>query len=685
MAKVYQLDFLLGAKKKGSFGRVFDLAGKKIDSLGKKMAASQKISLQQQANMGRRRGFKTQLAGAAALGAGIFGLGKAYGSLADAQGEIASLDIGDAGIAKITAAAKSFSNQWSGTTAPEFITASYDIKSGISSLSDTAVGEFTRIAALTGKATKSSTGEMTTLFAKGYGIYRKQFDAFGATTVAGWQKMSAEERDIQFGKYFSGGIAASVKAFRTDGAQMSEALSTLGSDATQAGVSFAEQLSVLGNLQTVFSGSESATKFKSFLQGAFKAGDKLDLEFVDQDTGQLKSIPVILEMIKEKYNGVIGAAAKAELKEAFGRKEAVALIDNLIDKTDTLKNSTSGLNDTLKKGTTITLEMAKAMQRGPNAEFSLLWQRGLSLAASLGKTLAPTISLVSGGLGKMATFADDLVTRFPMAASVIGGVVGVTAALAIASIGLGYASTFVFGGLLNLKKAWLLVNNSMAFAKVQTVALRVVQLAGAAATKIMTAAQWAWNVALNANPIGLIVAGVAALGAAAYMVYKHWEPIKTFFVDTWNWFKNLSWFDVGSNLISTLAGGIWSGITAPFDAVKGVLGKVRDLLPFSDAKTGPLSQLTLAGKKTMETFGSGVKTARPSAPGAQGASGTTSLQSSNSSGSSMQIHYSPTIHLSPGADQNVRQEINRGLVESERRFREMLERVMGNEQRLSYG
>lgn len=36
-----------------------------------------------------------------------------------------------------------------------------------------------------------------------------------------------------------------------------------------------------------------------------------------------------------------------------------------------------------------------------------------------------------------------------------------------------------------------------------------------------------------ANPVVWIVAGVAALGAAALAIYKYWEPIKAFFIDLW--------------------------------------------------------------------------------------------------------------------------------------------------------
>jgi hypothetical protein len=49
--------------------------------------------------------------------------------------------------------------------------------------------------------------------------------------------------------------------------------------------------------------------------------------------------------------------------------------------------------------------------------------------------------------------------------------------------------------------------------------------------KLVTAAQWLWNAALNANPIGLIIIAIAALVAIVVVVVKYWEPIAGFFKD----------------------------------------------------------------------------------------------------------------------------------------------------------
>lgn len=50
-----------------------------------------------------------------------------------------------------------------------------------------------------------------------------------------------------------------------------------------------------------------------------------------------------------------------------------------------------------------------------------------------------------------------------------------------------------------------------------------------------TVIQWAWNAAMTANPIGLVIAGVAALVGLAYVVYKNWEPIVDWFKGVFGW------------------------------------------------------------------------------------------------------------------------------------------------------
>jgi TP901 family phage tail tape measure protein len=65
-------------------------------------------------------------------------------------------------------------------------------------------------------------------------------------------------------------------------------------------------------------------------------------------------------------------------------------------------------------------------------------------------------------------------------------------------------------------------------------ALAAMQLIQAGATKVATLAQSGLNVAMLANPIGLIVLGVAALVGAMYLLYKNVEPVREIFDATFS-------------------------------------------------------------------------------------------------------------------------------------------------------
>lgn len=310
-----------------------------------------------------------------------------------AIGELASLGVKDLGA--IEDAARDFSDQWAGTTKADFISAAYDIKSGIASLSDEGVAQFTELSGLTAKATKSTIGEMTSLFATGYGIYKGYYD---------------DLTDLEFGEMFSAGIARSVQQFKTDGSQMASAIQTLGASATTSNVPLEEQLSILGMLQATMSGSEAGTKYKAFLRSATKGGEALGLSFTDANN-QLLSMPEILDLLRGKFGETMDAAEKMELQKAFGDTEAVALIDLLYSKTDDLQGNILDMYDALGSGTGVATEMANAINETEPERFERLTQRIQNVKESIGNSLLPTVNdLMSAGetvLTKVGSWIEE--------------------------------------------------------------------------------------------------------------------------------------------------------------------------------------------------------------------------------------------------------------------------------------
>jgi hypothetical protein len=66
---------------------------------------------------------------------------------------------------------------------------------------------------------------------------------------------------------------------------------------------------------------------------------------------------------------------------------------------------------------------------------------------------------------------------------------------------------------------------------ISMIAQKAALVAGMLATQAITAAQWLWNIAMDANPIGLVIIGVAALAAGLLWATGHWGDFRKAAVD----------------------------------------------------------------------------------------------------------------------------------------------------------
>lgn len=160
----------------------------------------------------------------------------------------------------------------------------------------------------------------------------------------------------------------------------------------------------------------------------------------------------------------------------------------------------------------------------------------------LAAVVVPIINALSATLQWLSPIITPLVDVFlGLKAATIAWAVAQQAGAAIL---VGYnaavaAATFVAG-------AWAAVQEE---GLVAFVAARAAMVAGTAVTYAMTAAQWLLNVAMDANPIGLVVLAIMALVGIAALVITYWAPISTFFVGLWN--------DIWS-VVTTVANAVWS-------------------------------------------------------------------------------------------------------------------------------
>ena len=477
----------------------------------------------------------------------------------NALGELSSLGVKD--LKAVESAAKSFSDTWAGTTKSDFITAAYDIKSGIASLSDEGVAKFTELAAITGKATKSTTQEMGSLFATGYGIYK------GA-----YKNMS----DLQFGEMFSAGISTAVKNYKTAGSQMASAISVLGATATNNRVSMEEQLAILGQLQTTMSGSEAATKYKAFLNGAANAGTKLRRSFVDGN-GDLLSTTRILEKLHKKYGRTIDAMEKQELKEAFGTDEAVAMIDLLYNNVDVLKGGIDDLSVSMKKGVSVTKEMASAINSTPEQKFKVIQQQIHNNVEELGNALLPIVNEVLTKVGELVAKWSAWITENR---ATVETIVRMAAVLGPLLIILGSAIGIIIGvsnAIIKVKTAFTIAQGAMAIMKAKWAAL---------------------NITFVISPIGLIIVGIIALVAAFTILWNKSEAFRNFWKRLFSGIVN-----VARNALNAVKNFFGSIMGAASATVKEKLNNIKNAYKANGGGIKGIAAASLAAVKGLYTAG----------------------------------------------------------------------------------
>ncbi|MBM3650952.1 MAG: phage tail tape measure protein, partial [Alphaproteobacteria bacterium] len=195
-----------------------------------------------------------------------------------------------------------------------------------------------------------------------------------------------------------------------------------------------------------------------------------------------------------------------------------------------------------------------------------------NLGRALGTALLPMIAPVIGAFRGIAEVATGAIEAFPGVARVAIGVAFAFMALRTALIGLAIVQTIgpafaAFGGGLGI------------VGSVAAIAGRVLPL--------LAAGIHAVGIAVVANPVGLIVAGIAAaVVGAALLIWKYWEPIGAFFAGLGRGIVG------GLGPVGAALATIGDSLSATFGpAIAALSGAFSFLAPAIDAVGSALSDL----------------------------------------------------------------------------------------------
>ena len=153
-----------------------------------------------------------------------------------------------------------------------------------------------------------------------------------------------------------------------------------------------------------------------------------------------------------------------------------------------------------------------------------------------------------------------------------------------------------------------------------------------AALKWLRAAFWFTSTAARimwlslGGPVVWAIAGIAAIGIALYLFRDKLKGVWQWITDNWTmllfpllypfaklfeYLTGINLYESGARIIGTLVDGIKSRAGEIYDSIKDKFAKARNLLPFSDAREGPFSNLTQSGQAIVDTLREGIMQSRP--------------------------------------------------------------------------
>ncbi len=437
--------------------------------------------------------------------------------------------------------------------------------------------------------------------------------------------------------------------------------------ASAAGSSMEEVAAMAGLLGNVgIQGSMAGTVLRAaFLRlsappaKAAKALSNLSIEVADLD-GNMRPIPELLKDIALATEDM-GSVQKTEaIKHIFG-SEAAAGITELLKQTG--QGELDSYIDKLKKSQGTASVIARKMSATTAGSLKRLGSALESVAISFGNVLLPVIAKGAEAFAGMASWVAKTSEKYPFFTKVIVGATAALVTIQTVAIAGAYAYTFLKGGVLSLITAYHTLSAGVALVRTGMIGMNAISALSAVRMGIVTAAQWALNVAMTANPIGLIVVGIGALIGVAYTLIKYWEPISGFFTDLWDGIQESTGGAVGWLIDKIML------LTNPFK----MIGAAWDLVSGFFGDDEEQGSKKLAGKAATAVLGAAVMTtpamALPEQTIDAGAK-IAAVSATTNNQQSVSIDAPITINTTPGMNERaVANEVQKALDERQARAR----------------
>ena len=316
-------------------------------------------------------------------------------------------------------------------------------------------------------------------------------------------------------------------------------ISALGASMVGSGIQSDVAATGLKNMILALTAGESATKSQV---GAL---NELGLSAEDVAQGMQDNAKETILKVLNAIRGLDKVKQASVLSDLFG-KESLGAIAPLLSNLDGVQDNLNKVADSSKYAGSMEGEFSARSETTANS-LQLAKNNMEAFKIAIGNGLIPAMTPMISLLTQGVKWVSGIAQEFPGAASVLG-----TAAVSIA----------IFCGAVGAL--------STLAGTVQTVAT-FAQWAKEAglATRIWTGIQWAWNAAMTANPVGVVIMGIAALIAIGYVLYQNWDTISSFAATMW---------EGGKQAIAEFCGTISNKVAEVCDWVQGKWQALKDFL-----------------------------------------------------------------------------------------------------------
>lgn len=211
------------------------------------------------------------------------------------------------------------------------------------------------------------------------------------------------------------------------------------------------------------------------------------------------------------------------------------------------------------------------MQKNTSVQISNLGDSVFQLSVRMFNDLKPAIDSIISGLGSMVQVlsgAWEWAKRNALVFKTLGVAIGIAA-----------AAYGVYRGVLMVGMAVQATQTAITYIQIAAMYQLGTAYEGATiGTRLLAAAQWALNAAMTANPIGVIIVALAAVGAAIYAAYQKFGWFRAGLWATWAVIKEFAGIvtDVFMGLGKVISGVLTFNPKMVADGATQTINAVRD-------------------------------------------------------------------------------------------------------------